>query len=230
MYPHLFFECMESGQPSTPHDPMRTIGFLGRWGTYACPHCLPSDIVPIRSWTWRTLRLPAIRHRHLPYHTMPSFDMAYHTTPYSSVQFSSVQFYVCLCLCLCQARPVITIVLMPDSTLGQGTFGTWHIRPSVPVPPIILLTDMVARCRLLAAHGARSCLSVRTQPLTATGAPSQTSTIPYHTTSVFSLFTVSRAYCRPEPACVWSCGVHFVIDFERRRQTGAKRGIVPKCR
>ena len=37
----------------------------------------------------------------------------------------------------------------------------------------ILLTDMVARCRLLAAHGAR------TQPLTATGAPSQTSTIPY---------------------------------------------------
>ena len=26
-----------------------------------------------------------------------------------------------------------------------------------------------------------SCLSVRTQPLTATGAPSQTSTIPYHT-------------------------------------------------
>ena len=52
--------------------------------------------------------------------------------------------------------------------------------PSVPVPPITLLTDMVARCRLLAAHGARSCLSVRSQPLTATGAPSQTSTIPCH--------------------------------------------------
>ena len=52
---------------------------------------------------------------------------------------------------------------------------------SVPVPPIILLTDMVPRCRLLAAHGLRSCLSARTQPLTATGAPSQTSTIPYHT-------------------------------------------------
>ena len=34
---------------------------------------------------------------------------------------------------------------------------------------------------LLAAHGPRSCLSVRTQPLTATGARSQTSTIPYHT-------------------------------------------------
>ena len=56
-----------------------------------------------------------------------------------------------------------------------------YAMPSVPVPPITLLTDMVARCRLLAAHGARSCLSVRTQPLTATGAPSQTSTIPYHT-------------------------------------------------
>ena len=37
----------------------------------------------------------------------------------------------------------------------------------------------VSRCRLLAAHGLTSCLSVRTQPLTATGAPSQTSTIPY---------------------------------------------------
>ena len=34
--------------------------------------------------------------------------------------------------------------------------------------------------RLLAAHGARSCLSVRTQPPTATGAPSQTTSIPYH--------------------------------------------------
>ena len=50
-----------------------------------------------------------------------------------------------------------------------------------PCPPIILLTDMVTRSRLLAAHGLTSCLSVRTQPLTATGAPSQTSTIPYHT-------------------------------------------------
>ena len=42
-----------------------------RWGTYACPQCLSSDIVPIRSWT-RTLRPPGIRHRHLPYHTIPS--------------------------------------------------------------------------------------------------------------------------------------------------------------
>ena len=39
------------------------------------------------------------------------------------------------------------------------------------------LTDMVPRCRplALAAHGLGSCLSARTQPLTATGAPSQTS-------------------------------------------------------
>ena len=54
-----------------------------------------------------------------------------------------------------------------------------YAMPSVPVPPIMLLTDVVSRCRLLAAHGARSCLSVRTQPLTATGAPSQTSTMPW---------------------------------------------------
>ena len=56
-----------------------------------------------------------------------------------------------------------------------------YAMPSVPVPPITLLTDMVPRCRLIAAHGLRSCPSARTQPLTATGAPSQTSTIPYHT-------------------------------------------------
>ena len=50
------------------HGPMRNVGFLGRWGTHACPQCLPSGTVPIRSWT-RTLRPPGIRHRHLPCHT-----------------------------------------------------------------------------------------------------------------------------------------------------------------
>ena len=44
-----------------------------------------------------------------------------------------------------------------------------------------MIRDTVTRCRLLAAHGARSCLSVRTQPPTVTGAPSQTSTIQYQT-------------------------------------------------
>ena len=33
------------------HGLMRNVGFLGRWGTYACPQCLPSDTVPIRNWT-----------------------------------------------------------------------------------------------------------------------------------------------------------------------------------
>ena len=41
---------------------MRNAGFLGRWGTHACPQCLPGDIVPVRSWTW-TLRPPDVRHR-----------------------------------------------------------------------------------------------------------------------------------------------------------------------
>ena len=50
-------------------------------GTYACPQCLPSDIVPIRSWT-RTLRWPGIRHR--IYHTIP-----YHAIPYSYDSLSS---------------------------------------------------------------------------------------------------------------------------------------------
>ena len=93
-----------------------------------------------------------------------------------------------------QTRPVITMT----SSLVTTHWGrvpsvhriyypvlAWPIKllayamPSVPVPPIILLTDMVPRCRLLAAHGLTSCLSARTQPLTATGAPSQTSTIPW---------------------------------------------------
>ena len=62
-----------------------------------------------------------------------------------------------------------------------------------PVPPITLLTDMVPRCRLLAAHGLRSCLSVRTQPLTATGAPSQTSTMPCHALAVVRTRRLQRA-------------------------------------
>ena len=54
--------------------------------------------------------------------------------------------------------------------------------PITPIIPIIPSAAYTRRCRLLAAHGLRSCLSARTQPwLTATGAPSQTSTIPYHT-------------------------------------------------
>ena len=44
--------------------PLRSVQFSSD------PQCLPSDIVPIRSWT-RTLRPPGIRHRHLPYHTIP---------------------------------------------------------------------------------------------------------------------------------------------------------------
>ena len=53
-----------------------------------------------------------------------------------------------------------------------------HRRPCHPTRT--MLTDMVSRCRLLAAHGLRSCPSVRTQPLTATGAPSRTSAMPCH--------------------------------------------------
>ena len=85
------------------------------------------------------------------------------------------------------------------SCYSSGTFGTyttlpypvlaWSIQlrayamPSVPVPPITLLTDMVTRCRLLAAHGDKSCLSVRTEPLTATGAPFHRPLL-YHTMGV----------------------------------------------
>ena len=62
--------CLRYAECSRAPDYATNIGFLGKWGTYACPQCLPSDIAPIRSWTW-TLRLPGIRHKHLPYHTIP---------------------------------------------------------------------------------------------------------------------------------------------------------------
>ena len=48
------------------------MGFLGRWGTCACPQCLPNGTVPIRSWT-RTFRLPAI---------VMSFTDIYHDVPH----------------------------------------------------------------------------------------------------------------------------------------------------
>ena len=62
--------CLCYAECSRVPDHVTDTGFLGRWGTHACPQCLPSDIVPIRSWT-RTLRRPGIRHRHLPCHAMP---------------------------------------------------------------------------------------------------------------------------------------------------------------
>ena len=62
-----------------------------------CPQCLPSDIVPIRSWT-RTLRPPGIRHRHLPYHTIP-----YHTMLVASgapSHTSTIPWHSMLSVCL----------------------------------------------------------------------------------------------------------------------------------
>ena len=67
--------------------------------------------------------------------------------------------------------------MLPSTSMVDSVTGLRYAE--FPVPPITLLTDVVARCRLLAAHGLRSCLSVRTQPLTATGAPSQTSMVWY---------------------------------------------------
>ena len=139
---------------------MRNAGFLGRWGTHACPQCLPSDTVPIRSSTMPCLNGLVNAHY--------------------------------------QARPVMTMTSSLMTTRGgrvpsvhgpRYPASAWLIQlrayamPSVPVPPIMSLTDMIARCRPLAAHtGARSCPSVRTQPLTATSAPSWTSTMPCHAT------------------------------------------------
>ena len=93
------------------------------------------------------------------YHTIPSS-----TIPYGQGRVPSVHriYY-----------PVLDVGPKPNSFMPT-------LCRVFPCSPIILLTDMVSRSRLLAAHGLLSCLSVRTQPLTATGAPSQTSTIPYH--------------------------------------------------
>ena len=77
---------------------------------------------------------------------------------------------------------------------GAGTFGTWHVPPSISMGDSVSCLRY-AECsrapdyityghgypmQTIAAHGLRSCPSVRTQPLTATGAPSQTSAMPCH--------------------------------------------------
>ena len=66
-----------------------------------------------------------------------------------------------------------------STSMVDSVTGLRHAECS-RAPDHALLTDMVPRCRLLAVHGPTPCLSVRTQPLTATGAPSQTSTTPCH--------------------------------------------------
>ena len=77
---------------------------------------------------------------------------------------------------------------------------------------------MVTRSRLLAAHGLTSCLSVRTQPLTATGAPSQTSTIPYHTihdwpSTTFSSVQFSHQEQAPKQRCTFSSTTFSSVQF-----------------
>ena len=67
LQPRLLLEATRRRQPKLPvsgggdaeqvlhklcctvcsHAPTCNIGFLGRCGVYACPQCLPSDIVPI---------------------------------------------------------------------------------------------------------------------------------------------------------------------------------------
>ena len=37
--------CLCYAECSRAPDYIPNIGFLGRWGTYACPQCLPSDMV-----------------------------------------------------------------------------------------------------------------------------------------------------------------------------------------
>ena len=37
--------CLRYAECSRAPDYITNIGFLGRWGTYACPQCLPSDMV-----------------------------------------------------------------------------------------------------------------------------------------------------------------------------------------
>ena len=77
----------------------------------SCPQCLPSDIVPIRSWT-RTLRRPGIRHRHLPYHAMPALNFC-NLTRVSREVGASLE-HVCL----------VTLSLVDTlSEAGPGRFG-----------------------------------------------------------------------------------------------------------
>ena len=98
----------------------------------------------------------------------------------ASVPFSLMTTCIpCMCVHVCVQCICLSITLMCSRAPGY------------------IIRDMVARCRLLAAHGAKSCQSVRAQPLTATGAPSQTftdlyHTIPYHTQTNANVVHVHR--------------------------------------
>ena len=143
---------------------MCNIGFLGRWGGYACPQCLSSMVV--------TLSL---------------------------------------------------------SEAGPGRFSG---QPSS--------TDIYHTM-----HGLRSCLSARTQPLTATGAPSQTSTIPYHTIpchtpcircSPVYLVKLSLSEAGPERfgGQLSFTDIYHTIPYHARCRQGSSRGgahtyACPQC-
>ena len=100
------------------------------------------------------------------------------------------------------------------SKTGVDVRGALSVAGGRPVT----MTDMVARCRLLTAHGLTSCLSVRTQPPTATGAPSQTSTMPYHATHKKSACLCGEAYAH---ACCLRCESCWL---ERARERERERG------
>ena len=73
-YPVLAWsiQLLAYAMPSVPVPPIMSLtwGFSGGGARVPARSVLPSDIVPVRSWT-RTLRRPGIRHRHLPCHAMP---------------------------------------------------------------------------------------------------------------------------------------------------------------
>ena len=83
----------------------------------ACPQCLPSDIVPVRSWT-QTLRPPGVRHRHLPCHGCATVDA---TSGYNTSTILVV-FYL----------PLVLVVLMAGQQFagsvqgGGAVIGAWH--------------------------------------------------------------------------------------------------------
>ena len=92
------------------------VGFLGRWGTYACPQCLPSGTVPIRSWTW-TLRPPGIRHRHGCLCLCLCLSLCLHR---------------CLCMCLCLCLLLRLCVIPCHTPLRAIPASLLHYRSCVP--------------------------------------------------------------------------------------------------
>ena len=146
--------------------------FNGRWGTYACPQCLPRTLSLSEERTW-TLRPPAILHRPLPYHTIPYYTntvpwVCYrrhnHTIPYAlciafALERGVRSEHVAGCYCCLSVLSSTT-----ENTLNRDRVTTpRHCSTSICVSVMVWLVQMFTCDTRQAARVGRSVHSCRCQ-------------------------------------------------------------------